>query len=91
VAIALRLHPGGPQRSGLVGDTVTSTRPRPGTSGTAFCFDRYEPIDFYTANCAAWKPAHPQSWAELQQAGHETFDRQWQRSAPGYDPCTRYL
>lgn len=71
------------RRTGGLVDTVIHHDPRR-QAGTGYCFDRYEPLDFYTCMVRAWEGfQYPESWRSLQQRGmSQNFG--WERSARAY-------
>ncbi len=58
-------------------------------SGTGYGFDRYEPIDFYTAIVRSWEAyRNPSAWAQLQGRAM-AMDFSWDRSAIAYEALYR--
>jgi len=71
------------RRTGGLVDTVSHHEPSEHT-GTGYCFDRYEPLDFYTCMVRAWEGYHyKQNWQALQQRGMSQ-DFSWEKSAKEY-------
>lgn len=71
------------RRTGGLVDTVSHHEPSEHT-GTGYCFDRYEPLDFYTCMVRAWEGyKYQQDWRALQQRGMSQ-DFSWEKSAKQY-------
>ncbi len=71
------------RRTGGLVDTVSFYDPVSET-GTGYCFDRYEPLDFFTAMVRAWEGfRYKADWAKLQKRAME-MDFSWYRSAAEY-------
>jgi starch synthase len=78
------------RRTGGLVDTVTHHDPV-NQAGTGYCFDRYEPLDLFTAMIRAWEGFRfKEQWRTLQQRGMAQ-DFSWDKSAHEYDKLYRSL
>ncbi len=78
------------RRTGGLVDTVSHHDPM-NQAGTGYCFDRYEPLDFYTSMVRAYEGFHYKDyWRALQQRGmRQNFS--WDKSAVEYIRVYREL
>jgi starch synthase len=71
------------RRTGGLVDTVPFYDPV-NEAGTGYCFDRYEPLDFFTAMVRTWEGfRYKEDWKKLQQRAMKK-DFSWYRSAIEY-------
>ncbi len=71
------------RRTGGLVDTVPFYDPV-NEAGTGYCFDRYEPLDFFTAMVRTWEGfRYKEDWKKLQQRAMKK-DFSWYRSAVEY-------
>jgi starch synthase len=71
------------RRTGGLVDTVPFYDPV-NEAGTGYCFDRYEPLDFFTAMVRTWEGfRYKEDWKKLQQRAMKK-DFNWYRSAVEY-------
>ncbi len=78
------------RRTGGLVDTVQHHEPTTHT-GTGYCFDRYEPLDFYTCMARAWEGyRYRDYWTALQKRGMEQ-DFGWEHSAREYIQVYRQI
>jgi starch synthase len=78
------------RRTGGLVDTVSHHDPM-NNSGTGFCFDRYEPLDLFSAIVRTYESfRYKDKWRELQQRGMRQ-DFSWTKSAMEYDKLYREI
>jgi starch synthase len=71
------------RRTGGLVDTVSFYDPV-NEAGTGYCFDRYEPLDFFTAMVRAWEGfRYKDYWRKLQERAMK-MDFSWYRSTEEY-------
>ncbi|MGL5807291.1 MAG: glycosyltransferase, partial [Xenococcaceae cyanobacterium] len=71
------------RRTGGLVDTVTHHDPV-NEAGTGYCFDRYEPLDFYTCMVRVWEGyRYKPQWRSLQKRAMQQ-DFSWVKSALEY-------
>ncbi|MCW6037249.1 glycogen synthase GlgA [Spirulina subsalsa FACHB-351] len=71
------------RRTGGLVDTVKHHDPL-NQDGWGYCFDRYEPLDFFTCMVRTWESfRYPQYWREMQKRAM-SLDFSWDKSAQEY-------
>jgi starch synthase len=78
------------RRTGGLVDTVSHHDPV-NQLGTGYCFDRYEPLDLFTAMIRSWEAfRYKDQWRTMQQRGMAQ-DFSWDKSAIEYDKLYRSI